>query len=157
MAGSAAVAEQLVVTGLIEARLPRANARGSANELLRRLVLAGDGAEEVLAEGAFGHNTGLLLVRGDDVRVLDRDGRAHPRWFALDAHTSGRSVAAFARPRTNAPSFRRNDKVARELLRFLATSRSGWCRFRGQQNLVAGLMILCRGVIADQRFATPLS
>ncbi|WHT17679.1 FAD/NAD(P)-binding protein [Crossiella sp. CA-258035] len=121
VAGSAVVAEELVATGLIEARLPRANARGSADELLRRLVLAGDGAEEVLAEGAFGHNTGLLLVRGDDARVLDRDGRAHPRRFALGAHTSGRSVAAFARPRTNAPSFRRNDKVARELLRFLAS------------------------------------
>ncbi|GAA2802531.1 FAD/NAD(P)-binding protein [Crossiella cryophila] len=122
VAGSAGVTEELTASGLIEARLPRANARRSGAELLRRLVQDGDGAEEVLAEGAFGHNTGLLLVRGDDARVLDRDGRAHQRRFALGAHTNGRSVAAFARPRTNAPSFRRNDNVARELLRFLASA-----------------------------------
>ncbi|MBP2477430.1 hypothetical protein JOF53_006302 [Crossiella equi] len=36
------------------------------------------------------------------------------------AHNTGRSVAAFARPRTNAPSFRRNDNVARQVLRLLA-------------------------------------
>jgi hypothetical protein len=50
-------------------------------------------------------------------------GAVHPRVFAVGFWTAGAQVAAFARPRTNAPFFRQNDGLARELWRTLpATS-----------------------------------
>ncbi|MGP4086178.1 hypothetical protein [Streptomyces sp. KR55] len=38
--------------------------------------------------------------------------------------TNSRAVVAFARPRTNAPAFRRNDAVARTFLRALSAARA---------------------------------
>jgi hypothetical protein len=49
-------------------------------------------------------------------------GGDHPRRIALGAPTNSRAVAAFARPRTDAPAFRQNDAVARALLRALTSS-----------------------------------
>jgi hypothetical protein len=54
------------------------------------------------------------------MQILDAAGRPHPRRFALGANTSSGRGGAFARPRTNAPAFRQNDRAARDLLRLLA-------------------------------------
>ncbi|MDG4865106.1 adenylate cyclase, partial [Streptomyces sp. T-3] len=71
------------------------------------------------ADGARATGTGLLAVDPADGRVLHRDGRPHPRRFALGPHTDARGPGAFVRPRTNSPSFRQNDNTARAVLRFL--------------------------------------
>ncbi|MFH9067080.1 hypothetical protein ACH4GM_38630 [Streptomyces coeruleorubidus] len=56
------------------------------------------------------------------VRVDPSLGSPHPRRIALGAPTNSRAVAAFARPRTNAPAFRH--AVARALLRALSTTEA---------------------------------
>jgi hypothetical protein len=57
-----------------------------------------------------------------DLRVVTSEGRAHPRRYALGAHTSVVAVAAFSRPNTNSPAFRQNDLVARAILMKLSGS-----------------------------------
>lgn len=94
---------------LVEARLPEPTVAATKDALLRALY----------DDGAASTATGLLAVDPLDSRVLDRAGRPHPRRFALGPYTDARSAGAFARPRTNAPSFRQNDATARALLRFL--------------------------------------
>ncbi|MFF7654124.1 FAD/NAD(P)-binding protein [Streptomyces sp. NPDC007983] len=97
---------QVEARALVEARLPEPTVRRSRDPLLRALH----------RDGAAATPAGLLAVSPDDARILDRNGRPHPRRFALGPHTDGRSSGAFARPRTNAPAFRQNDATARALL-----------------------------------------
>lgn len=109
-------------TALVEARLPRPTLAATGSALLRQLRDTGQVTED--------HTTGLVAVRQEDGALLRPDGRAHPHRLALGAHTNARAVAAFARPRTNAPAFRQNDAAARTLLRALgevdgAARRSG--------------------------------
>jgi hypothetical protein len=74
-------------------------------------------AEQVLADPAgLVHGTGRLAVDGDQ-RVVSATGQVQDRLFAVGFWTSGAQVAAFARPRTNAPFFRQNDVLARRLWR----------------------------------------
>ncbi|MEU0742063.1 FAD/NAD(P)-binding protein [Streptomyces sp. NPDC006134] len=110
-------------TALIEAYVPAPSLDRTEDPLLRRLHRAGALTEEVVADAAHTHRTGLLAVSPADGRVLDPSlGGPHPRRIALGAPTSSRAVAAFARPRTDAPAFRQNDAVARALLRELAAA-----------------------------------
>ncbi|KWX02138.1 hypothetical protein LI90_3179 [Carbonactinospora thermoautotrophica] len=117
-AGSASTDTIVEATALVEARLPAPSVRRSRDALLRGLYLTGEGSEEILVDGGFVHNTGLLRV-GADGRILDRHDRPHPRRFAVGPYTTNRSGAGFARPGTNAPAFRQNDAIARAVLRFL--------------------------------------
>ncbi|MFD9391609.1 FAD/NAD(P)-binding protein [Streptomyces sp. NPDC060000] len=94
---------------LVEARLPEPTLRRALDPLLR----------ELHADGAGETPDGLLRVDRADGRVLDRDGRPHPRRFALGPHTDGRTPGAFTRPRTGGPAFRQNDATARAALVFL--------------------------------------
>ncbi|MCX4760911.1 FAD/NAD(P)-binding protein [Streptomyces sp. NBC_01275] len=94
---------------LVEARLPEPTLRRALDPLLR----------ELHADGAGETPDGLLRVDRIDGRVLDRDGRPHPRRFALGPHTDGRTPGAFTRPRTGGPAFRQNDAAARAALVFL--------------------------------------
>ncbi|AEW93307.1 MULTISPECIES: FAD/NAD(P)-binding protein [Streptomycetaceae] len=110
---------------LVEARLPAPSVHRSRDPLLRALAEDGGGGEEVLYDGTTALPTGLLAVDPGDSRVLDRDGRPHPRRLALGPHTNGRAYAAFARPRTNAPAFGQNDATARAALAFLRTLATG--------------------------------
>ncbi|MDH6520120.1 putative NAD(P)/FAD-binding protein YdhS [Streptomyces sp. SAI-135] len=96
---------------LVEARLPEPTVRRALDPLLRGLH----------AEGAAESPDGLLRVDRTDGRLLDRQGRPHPRRFALGPHTDGRTPGAFTRPRTGGPAFRQNDATARAALEFLAT------------------------------------
>ncbi|MFE5812140.1 FAD/NAD(P)-binding protein [Streptomyces sp. NPDC056479] len=110
-------------TALIEAYLPGASLDRTEDPLLRALHRAGALSEEVIADPTHTHRSGLLAVSPADGHVLDPSlGGTHPRRIALGAPTNSRAVAAFARPRTNAPAFRQNDAVARALLHTL-TSR----------------------------------
>ncbi|WP_405549810.1 FAD/NAD(P)-binding protein [Streptomyces globisporus] len=94
---------------LVEARLPDPSLRHTASPLLRALC---DG-------GAAVTDDGLLAVDPADGRVLDDEGRPHPRRFALGPFTTARSSGAFTRPRTGGPAFRQNDAAARAALTFL--------------------------------------
>ncbi|RAJ41396.1 FAD-NAD(P)-binding protein [Kitasatospora sp. SolWspMP-SS2h] len=104
-------------TALVDAFLPRHALDRSNDPLLRRLLHEGRIDEERLAD-PDGHTYRSGLVRTDpESRLLDPAlGGPHPRRTALGAPTTTRAPAAFARPRTDAPSFRQNDAVARRLL-----------------------------------------
>ncbi|MFI2374771.1 FAD/NAD(P)-binding protein [Streptomyces sp. NPDC018964] len=113
-------------TALIEAYLPGASLDRTEDPLLRDLYRRGALAEEVVADPAHTHRSGLLTVSPADGRLVDPAlGGPHPRRVALGAPTNSRAVAAFARPRTDSPGFRQNDAVARALLRALGTAGAG--------------------------------
>ncbi|MER5840238.1 FAD/NAD(P)-binding protein [Streptomyces prasinus] len=107
-------------TALVEAYLPGPNLDRTQDPLLRHLHREGTLTEEVIADSTHTHRSGRLRVTPSGGRVIDAGlGGPHPRLIALGAPTDSRAQAAFARPRTNAPSFRQNDAVARTLLRSL--------------------------------------
>ncbi len=112
----------------VEARLPEPSITRTSDGLLRQLRDDGGLAEEVVLDTVTGDRllAGRIHTRVTDGRMLDRDGRPHPRRFALGPHTSARSAGAFTRPRTNALPFRQNDSVAREILRLAAGARSAF-------------------------------
>ncbi|MFD7134522.1 FAD/NAD(P)-binding protein [Streptomyces sp. NPDC059894] len=108
-------------TALIEAYLPRPSLDRTEDPLLRALHRSGALTEEVVTDPTHTHRSGLLTVASEHGHILDPTlGGPHPRRVALGAPTNSRAVAAFARPRTNAPAFRQNDAAARSLLRTLA-------------------------------------
>jgi uncharacterized NAD(P)/FAD-binding protein YdhS len=119
-ARSASHDETVEARALVEARLPVPDVTGTPDPLVTRLLLRGTGAEKVLPDGPGdgARGTGRLHVDAEH-RVVDATGRAQPRLFAAGYWTSGGQVAAFARPRTNAPFFRQNDALARTLWRQL--------------------------------------
>ena len=98
---------------------------GTPDPLVTRLLLRGAGTEKVLTDEAAGtgHGTGRLHVDPEH-RVVDATGSPQPRLFAAGYWTSGGQVAAFARPRTNAPFFRQNDGLARTLWQALTAVRT---------------------------------
>ncbi|MFC9425197.1 FAD/NAD(P)-binding protein [Streptomyces sp. NPDC056987] len=96
---------------LVEARLPDPSPDRTLSPLLRALY--DEGAATVSAAG-------LVRVDPGDGRLVERDGRPHPRRFSLGPYTTARSSGAFARPRTGGPAFRQNDAAARSALTLLA-------------------------------------
>lgn len=107
---------------LVEARLPEPSITRAADVLLRQLHASGALGEEAVVDPVTGDRllAGRIHTRVSDGRMLDGEGRPHPRRFALGPHTSARSAGAFTRPRTNALPFRQNDAVAREILKLVA-------------------------------------
>ncbi|MCX4979982.1 FAD/NAD(P)-binding domain-containing protein [Streptomyces sp. NBC_00572] len=106
-AASAAVpGEWTEARALVEARLPDPTLELTGSPLLRALH----------EEGARATTSGLLVVDPADGRVLEHDGRPHPRRFALGPHTTARADSAFTRPRTGGFVFRQNDVTARAAL-----------------------------------------
>jgi hypothetical protein len=118
VAGSASTDEVVRTDALIEARLPKPTVRDTAEAVLGGLHRSGEAADEILVNelDAAQHSTGLLRVAGTDGRMVDAAGQPQPRRFALGPYTTTRTAAAFARPGTNAPSFRYNDAAARSVL-----------------------------------------
>ena len=110
---------------LIDARLPRTSVRTSDNPALRDLIASGAGTEEFVSDANFSGSTGLLVVDRADARVVTAHGTRHPARFAVGPYTNAPFVGAFARPGTNAVSFRENDRVARAILRRAAELAAG--------------------------------
>jgi hypothetical protein len=109
VAGSATTPDVVRANGLIEARLPTHSLSRTADPVLRSLRAVGD-----VSEDAAG------LVRVSPVgRLINENGDEDPVRFAVGPYTTGKAFAAFARPHTNAPAFRQNDVLAREILRQL--------------------------------------
>ncbi|MFF9349794.1 FAD/NAD(P)-binding protein [Streptomyces sp. NPDC014734] len=110
VAGSATVpGERVAARALVEARLPDPSTERSRSPLL----------QDLHADGAAATASGLLSVDPDDGRIVGRDGRPHPRRFALGPFTTARAGGAFTRPRTGGTAFRQNDATARTALALL--------------------------------------
>ncbi|MGW5780819.1 FAD/NAD(P)-binding protein [Streptomyces sp. NPDC003863] len=108
-ASAALPGEWTEARALVEARIPEPTPEHTASPLLRALY----------EEGAGVTPGGLLVVDPGDGRLLDHDGRPHPRRFALGPHTTARTGAGFTRPRTGGAGFRQNDATARAALALL--------------------------------------
>ena len=104
---------QVTADALLEAHLPAPTLADSANPLLRDLVTGARGGVAVGREAVAA--PGRLDV-DEEHHVIAPDGSVHRTVWALGPWTAELPVGAFARPRTNAPAFRRNDRVAGALL-----------------------------------------
>ncbi|WP_439673938.1 FAD/NAD(P)-binding protein [Embleya sp. MST-111070] len=93
---------------LVEARLPEPSLARTRDALLRRLAARGDAAADP---------SGRLATRAGDRRLVDARGAVHPDRFAVGHGVAGSAGSAgFSRPRFDAPSFRVNDALARNVL-----------------------------------------
>lgn len=107
------------VTTLIEARLPEPNLRHTADELLAQLLKTGQCRPHTLD----GVETGGLDVTLSPYHILDRQGHAHARRFAIGVPTEGVHwvTAAGARPGVNSVTLLDTDAVARAALHVVMT------------------------------------
>ncbi|KAK8029338.1 FAD-NAD(P)-binding-domain-containing protein [Apiospora marii] len=98
------------VTALIEARLPEPDLRSTGDALLARLQETGQCRPHVVD----GYETGGLDVTHSPFHLIDCQGRAHPRRFALGVPTEGAHwvTAAGARPGVNSVTLCDTDAVA---------------------------------------------
>ena len=117
-ARSASVPQEVTARAMVEARLPAPAVSATPDPLLTALLARGVCSEQQVDDPAGPRGTGRLAVDVDQ-RVVDATGLPQDRLFAVGFWTSGAQVAAFARPRTNAPFFRQNDALARSLWRAL--------------------------------------
>ncbi len=111
--------EPVSARALVHAVVASPTLSRTADVLLQRLRDRGEASEEVLTEGEWCANTGKVRVAKGNL-LEAADGRVHPRRHAVGSFTNRPAAGAFSRPRTNAPAFRQNDAVARELLGELA-------------------------------------
>jgi predicted dinucleotide-binding enzyme/uncharacterized NAD(P)/FAD-binding protein YdhS len=98
---------QVSTRALVDAFLPAPTIEGSSNAFLEKIGTAFGASDP--------HAPGRLRTDGEG-RVLDTDGGSVPGLWAVGPATSEFPLGAFARPRTDAPVFRRNDSLARTLL-----------------------------------------
>ncbi|MGX1561722.1 FAD/NAD(P)-binding protein [Streptomyces sp. NPDC055506] len=107
------------VTTLIEARLPEADLRSTADGLLAELLRTG----QCRPHTADGYETGGLDVTPRPYRLMDRQGVVHTRRFAFGVPTEGVHwvTAAGARPGVDSVTLSDADAVARAALRAVAT------------------------------------
>ncbi|MGP3947395.1 FAD/NAD(P)-binding protein [Streptomyces sp. 7N604] len=105
----------VTVTTLIEARLPEPDVRRTSDPLLAGLLRTGACRPHV----ADGYETGGLDVTRSPYRLINAQGRAHPRRFAVGVPTEGVHwvTAAGARPGVNSVTLADADAVARAALR----------------------------------------
>ncbi|MGW1884177.1 FAD/NAD(P)-binding protein [Streptomyces sp. NPDC001970] len=106
---------EVSATALVEARLPETDLRRSRDELLARLLRTG----QCRPHAVGGYETGGVDVTERPYRLMDRQGRAHPRRFALGVPTEGVHwvTAAGARPGVDSVTLSDADAVARAVLR----------------------------------------
>ncbi|MEU6406951.1 FAD/NAD(P)-binding protein [Streptomyces sp. NPDC046985] len=107
-------------TVLIEARLPEPDLRRTADPLLRHLLTTGQ-CRPYAIKGACGtsYQTGGLAVTGRPYRVVDVQGRTHPRRFAYGVPTEAVHwvTAAGIRPGVNSVTLGDSDAIAYAVLR----------------------------------------
>ncbi|MCX3288526.1 FAD/NAD(P)-binding protein [Streptomyces sp. NEAU-H22] len=103
------------VKTLIEARLPEPDLRHTADDLLAGLLRRG----QCRPHAVDGYETGGLDVTARPYRMVDRQGVAHTRRFALGVPTEGVHwvTAAGARPGVDSVTLSDADAVARAVLR----------------------------------------
>ncbi|MFF2525815.1 FAD/NAD(P)-binding protein [Streptomyces liangshanensis] len=104
-------------TTLVEARLPEPDLRRGCDPLLSRLLKTGQCRPHTVG----GYETGGLDVTRRPYHLIDRQGEAHPRRFALGVPTEGVHwvTAAGARPGVDSVMLSETDAVARATLDIL--------------------------------------
>lgn len=106
-------------TALIEARLPEPDLLRTADPLLRQLLDTGQCRPYRIA-GTCGtqHETGGLTVTERPYRVVDADGRPHPRRFAYGVPTEAVHwvTAAGIRPGVGSVTLEDSDAIAQAVL-----------------------------------------
>jgi hypothetical protein len=102
---SATVAGAVTARAFIDARHAVPSVPRTLDPLVKRLYARGECAEEA----------GLLKVRLPDRRLVDRDGTAHPRRFALAPWSTG-GVGPTAHPDAVSTLVRQADTLARAIL-----------------------------------------
>ena len=110
------------VTTLIEARLPEPDLQHTADDLLEHLVKTGQSRPHTID----GYVTGGVDVTLSPYHLIDDQGRAHARRFAIGVPTEGVHwvTAAGARPGVNSVTLTDSDAVARAALRVAITETS---------------------------------
>ena len=105
---------QARITALIEARLPKPDLTHTGDELLRGLLEAGECRPHTLD----GFETEGLDVTQSPYHLIDYQGRAHARRFAIGIPTEGVHwvTTAGARPGVNSVTLAETDAVARAAL-----------------------------------------
>ncbi|BCL30949.1 FAD/NAD(P)-binding protein [Streptomyces aurantiacus] len=105
----------VTATTLVEARLPEPDLRRTADPLLARLLKTG----QCRPHTVDGYETGGLDVTQRPYHLIDRQGRAHPRRFAIGVPTEGVHwvTAAGVRPGVDSVTLSDADAVARAVLR----------------------------------------
>ncbi|WP_307544804.1 FAD/NAD(P)-binding protein [Streptomyces sp. V3I8] len=108
----------VTATTLVEARLPEPDLRRTADALLARLLKTG----QCRPHTVDGYETGGLDVTQRPYRLIDRQGRPHPRRFAIGVPTEGVHwvTAAGVRPGVDSVTLSDADAVARAVLRTAA-------------------------------------
>ncbi|WP_318204970.1 FAD/NAD(P)-binding protein [Streptomyces sp. SCL15-4] len=104
---------------LVEARLPETDLRTTADPLLRRLLASGRCRPHRIGDPeGTSYETGGLAVTGAPFRVIDAEGRAHPRRFAFGVPTESVhwATAAGIRPGVNSVTLQDSDAIARAVL-----------------------------------------
>ncbi|MFE9427087.1 FAD/NAD(P)-binding protein [Kitasatospora sp. NPDC006697] len=96
---------EVLVEVLIEARLPEPDIRHTTDPLITQLQRTGQCRPYLIPDpdGGAGHQTGGLAVTRSPYRLVDADGRAHPRRFAFGVPTEAVHwvTAAGVRPGVN--------------------------------------------------------
>lgn len=111
------------VTTLVEARLPEPDLRRTADPLLRHLVATGACRPYEIRDPHHGpHRTGGVAVTERPYRLIDAEGRAHPRRFAYGVPTEAVHwvTAAGIRPGVNSVTLGDSDAIALALLELAA-------------------------------------
>ena len=125
VARSSSHPDSIVGNAFVDARIASPSVSRTTDVLLRRLYERGEVVEEVVSDGdGWSANSGKVVVTGNDLRIVRNDGTAHPRRHGVGVFTNRPAAGTFARPRTNAASFRQNDTIARSILRTLANVRT---------------------------------
>jgi uncharacterized NAD(P)/FAD-binding protein YdhS len=109
---------RVIVTALVDARLPEPDLRTTADPLLARLLRDGECHPFRIADPSGPYETGGLAVTDRPYHVLDQHGRAHPSRFAFGVPTEAVHwvTAAGARPYVNSASLGDADSIARAVL-----------------------------------------
>lgn len=107
------------VTTLVEARLPEPDLRRTTDPLLTDLLATGQCRPYAIADPRLGaYETGGLAVTPRPYRLVDIEGRAHPRRFAYGVPTEAVhwATAAGVRPGVNSVTLGDSDAIALAIL-----------------------------------------
>ncbi|MFH0178673.1 FAD/NAD(P)-binding protein [Streptomyces cacaoi] len=107
------------VDALVEARLPEITLSRTADPLLRHLLATGQcTAYRIRTRPTGSHETDGLAVTARPFRLIDADGRPHPRRFAFGVPTESVHwvTAAGIRPGVNSVTLTDSDAIARAAL-----------------------------------------
>jgi uncharacterized NAD(P)/FAD-binding protein YdhS len=120
VASSPAVGVETRARFLVDAWLPRSDARASTTRALRELATV-HGTEVTFADADFEGSLGRVLV-DDDGRIVRADGTPHVDLFAIGPFTSQTEGGAFTRPGIDSLAFRQTDRVAAAVEAHLAAA-----------------------------------